>query len=217
MQTIIGLLVPIALVLAACGAPAQTGRAPTEPAGGQVTPSASATMAASVSANAAASAAGTQLPHQEAVQPAWFQTSLTDVKTGQAFMLADLTGKVVLVEDMAIWCSTCMQQQRQVVALHGALGERDDLVSLSLDVDPNEKAASLKEYADKNGFTWHYVVPPADVIRAIADQLGNQFLNPPSAPMFVIDRNGQIHPLPFGVKSADALQKALAGYLAEKG
>jgi len=60
-------------------------------------------------------------------------------------------------------------------------------------------------------------VPPADVIRAIADQLGNQFLNPPSAPMFVIDRNGQIHPLPFGVKSADALQKALAGYLAEKG
>jgi hypothetical protein len=43
--------------------------------------------------------------------------------------------------------------------------------------------------------------------------LGEQYLNPPSAPMFVVDRQGGVHALPFGVKSADALQKALQPYL----
>jgi hypothetical protein len=60
-----------------------------------------------------------------------------------------------------------------------------------------------------------YAVAPAEMAREIGLQLGSQFLNPPAAPMFVIDRAGQPQPLPFGVKSAQALVDALKPFLDE--
>jgi hypothetical protein len=53
------------------------------------------------------------------------------------------------------------------------------------------------------------------VAREIGDLYGQQYLNPPSAPMFIIDRSGKAHPLPFGVKSADELQQAIEPFLSE--
>jgi cytochrome oxidase Cu insertion factor (SCO1/SenC/PrrC family) len=145
--------------------------------------------------------------------PAWYAAQLTDVNTGSTFRVADFEGKVVLVETMAVWCSTCLRQQQQVQALHGLPGERDDLVSLALDIDPNETPDVLKAHADRHGFDWHYAVAPVEVAREIGQLYGDQFLNPPSAPMLIIDRQGQVHPLPFGVKSAQVLQEALGPYL----
>lgn len=147
--------------------------------------------------------------------PAWFSASLTDVRTGESFTIQDLKGKVVLVETMAQWCSNCLAQQKEVLKLHEMLGERDDFVSLGLDIDPNEDAETLKSYIERNGFGWMYAVSPAEVSREISQLYGNQFLNPPSTPMLIIDRNGQVHPLPFGIKSAADLQAALEPFLQE--
>ena len=74
---------------------------------------------------------------------------------------------------------------------------------------------ALKDYTAKNGFDWLYTVASADLAREIGERYGQQFLNPPSAPMFIIDRHGAAHPLPFGVKSAADLQKALEPFLNE--
>lgn len=151
---------------------------------------------------------------EEAVAtPAWYAAQLTDVNTGSTFRVADFGDKVVLVETMAVWCSTCLRQQQQVQALHELLGERDDLISLALDIDPNETPEILKGHADRHGFGWHYAIAPVEVAREIGQLYGDQFLNPPSAPMLIIDRQGQVHTLPFGVKSAQALQEALGEYL----
>jgi len=147
--------------------------------------------------------------------PAWFSAALTDVQTGQAFSIADYNGKVLLVETMAIWCSTCLAQQKQVLALHSLLGERDDFQSIGLDIDPNENGEDLKEYTGRNGFNWVYAISPAEVSGEIGNLYGDQFLNPPSAPMFIIDRHGVVHPLPFSVKSAEDLHKALEPFLNE--
>lgn len=147
--------------------------------------------------------------------PNWFATQLTDVHTGETLTVAGLKGKVVLVETMAIWCPKCLRQQQEVKALHEALGERDDLVTLVLDVDPNKDAGDLKDYATKNGFTWTYAVAPPEVAREIGQLYGDQFLNPPSTPMFIVDRHGQVHLLPFGRKTAGDLQEALAPFLSE--
>jgi cytochrome oxidase Cu insertion factor (SCO1/SenC/PrrC family) len=156
-------------------------------------------------------------PTAEAMaMPAWYAAQLTDVNTGSTFRVADFRDKVVLLETMAVWCSTCLRQQQQVQALHELLGERDerdDLISLALDIDPNETPEILKVHADRNGFDWYYAVAPVEVAREIGQLYGDQFLNPPSAPMLIIDRQGQAHPLPFGVKSAQALQEALGAYL----
>jgi hypothetical protein len=145
--------------------------------------------------------------------PDWFSAELVNASTGETFRVTDLKGKVVLVETMAIWCSNCLRQQKEVKLLHEAWGERDDLVTLVLDIDPNEDAADLSAYAARNGFTWTYAVAPRDVAREIGQLYGDQFLNPPSTPMLIIDHDGEVHPLPFGRKSAESLQQSLSAFL----
>lgn len=147
--------------------------------------------------------------------PAWFGATLTNVSTGGTFTINDFKGKVVLVETMAIWCPKCKSQQNEVKALRAALGNRDDLAVVGLDIDPNESPDMLRDYVQGNGFDWLYAVPSADVSREIASLYGDQFLNPPSTPMLIIDRKGTVHPLPFGVKSADELMEMLKPFLDE--
>lgn len=152
---------------------------------------------------------------QESQSPAWFAAALTDVRTGQTFSLADFKGKVVLVETMAVWCSKCLAQQREIQSLHNLLGEREDFVSVSLDIDPYEDAATLQGFLQQTGFGWTYAVATPDVARAIAQEHGDQFLNPPSTPLLIVDRHGVPHPLPFGIKSAQDLLQAVQPYLDE--
>ena len=145
----------------------------------------------------------------------WFGAELTNVRTGEPFMVADFEGKVVLVETLAMWCSNCRKQQGEVQSLHDLLGERDDFVSLGIDIDPNENAEALKAYIDNNGFDWLYSVAPSQVSREIGQLYGDQYLNPPSTPMLIIDREGQVHLLPFGIKSAESLLESLQPFLDE--
>ncbi len=158
-----------------------------------------------------------ETPSTEAMMesPAWFSMALTNVHTGETFTIQDLKGKVILVETMAVWCSSCLKQQTQVKALHGQIGDRDDFVSIGLDIDSNEDAAKLKDFVDAQGFDWLYAVSPSDVSREIAALYGDQFLNPPSTPMLLIDRHGGVHPLPFGIKSADELLQFIQPFLDE--
>ena len=156
-------------------------------------------------------------PAEEAMMetPTWFSAALTDARTGQTFSINDFNGKVVLVETMAIWCSNCLRQQNEVKSLHEQLGARDDFISIGLDIDPNETNDALKSYVESKGFDWLYAVPSRDVSREIAALYGDQFLNPPSTPIVVIDRHGNAHPLPFGIKSADELMQAIQPFLDE--
>jgi thiol-disulfide isomerase/thioredoxin len=147
--------------------------------------------------------------------PAWLSASLTDASTNQTFSINDFNGKVVLVETMAVWCTTCYAQQQQIKALHTALGMRDDFVSVSLDIDPNENLSTVQKYLEPGEFDWLYAVAPADVSREIGSLYGAQFLNPPSAPILLVDRHGGTHPLPFGLKSADDLMKFIQPFLDE--
>ena len=157
----------------------------------------------------------TAMPGAMMESPDWFSASLTDARTGRAFTVNDFKGKVVLVETMAVWCSNCLSQQEQIKAYHEMLGSRDDLVSLTIDIDPNESAEALSDYVNRTGFDWLYAIASADVSHEIAALYGDQFLNPPSTPILVVDRHGAVHPLPFGLKSADDLMKAIQLYLDE--
>lgn len=157
----------------------------------------------------------TAAPEAMMETPAWYTVSLTDAATGKTFSIHELKGKVILVETLAQWCSNCKKQQGEVKKLHEMLGMKDDFVSIGLDIDPNENAANLKSYVMSNGFDWLYAVAPAEVSREIAQLYGDQFLNPPSTPILIIDRQGVAHPLPFGIKSADDLFKIVDQYLNE--
>lgn len=139
-------------------------------------------------------------------RPDWFGLEMTDVRTGETFTIDDFAGKVVLLETMAIWCPTCAHQGDEIRRLHEILGDPADLVSISLDVDMGEDAAMLKAYADALGHDWHFAVAPLLVARALGNLYSAQYLNPPLAPMLVIDRDGNVLGLPYGLKDAESLQ-----------
>jgi thiol-disulfide isomerase/thioredoxin len=140
-------------------------------------------------------------------RPEWFDIEMIDVQTGEPFAINDFAGKVVLLETMAVWCPTCRKQGDEVVKLTELLGDPDDLVSISLDVDVNEDAELLARYAEKFGFDWHIAVAPLPVARALGNLYSAQYLNPPLAPMLIVDRDGSVLGLPFsGVKDAESLQ-----------
>ena len=146
--------------------------------------------------------------------PDWFKVELTDVNTGETFRIADFQGKVVLIETMAIWCPTCTRQANEIQTLHEMLGKRDDFVSVSLDVDPNETEEILKEYTDQTGFDWNYAVSPLEVNRALGNLYSAQYLNPPVSPLLIIDQHSKVYGLPFGgVKKATNLKPTIEAYL----
>ena len=91
------------------------------------------------------------------------------------------------------------------------MGEK--IVFVGVDIDPNEDMDKLKEFTTANKFNWFYSVAPAELSSEIAALYGNQFLNPPSAPMLIIDSESEVHPLPFGIKSAAQLKEFLAPFL----
>jgi thiol-disulfide isomerase/thioredoxin len=147
--------------------------------------------------------------------PDWFKFAMTDVRTGKTFTISDFAGKVVLIETIAEWCPNCLFQQGETRKMSRQLGNPEDLVLISLDVDSHEDEASLKKYTDDFGFEWRFAVAPLEVQRAMGNLYNAEYLNPPLEPMLLIDRQGNAHQLPYGQKEADALQKIIEPYLAK--
>jgi thiol-disulfide isomerase/thioredoxin len=157
----------------------------------------------------------TPQPAATATTPEWFSMPMTDVQTGKTFTMNDYAGKVVLLETMAMWCPNCLMQAGAVQKLHKALGNPEDLISVSLDVDSNENSDSLKAYASQYGLNWHLAVAPLLVERALGNLYSAEYLNPPLSPMLIIDRKGNVHQLEYGIKDTETLQKFVEPYLAK--
>ncbi len=150
-----------------------------------------------------------------ATTPDWYKIAMTDVRTGKPFAMSDFAGKVVLIETIAEWCPNCLFQQAATRKMSKQLGNPGDLILISLDVDSNEDAASLKKYTDDFAFEWRFAVAPLEVERAMGNLYSAEYLNPPLEPMLLIDRQGNAHQLPYGEKEADQLQKIVESYLGQ--
>jgi cytochrome oxidase Cu insertion factor (SCO1/SenC/PrrC family) len=138
------------------------------------------------------------------LEAAWRTTSVTDARTGESFTINGLQGKLVAIEPMAIWCSSCRIQQGEVALALDRL-DNPDIVFVSVDVDPNERDGDLAVYADRSGFDWRFAVATADVARSLAKTFGDQILSPPSTPLILIGPEGEIIEQHFGIRRADDL------------
>jgi thiol-disulfide isomerase/thioredoxin len=208
----VGVLLQLVLLVAACGSaggtPLASGPAPTAPPSPTpaVTPVPSGPATDPPAGEASPTPAPTATP--PAITAAWAQTELTDVATGETFRIADLAGKTVIVETMAIWCTKCYAQQGDVYAALEQL-DPERVAYVLLDVDPSESADALAEYRDRNGFTGTYAIADRTTARALVDEFGDQMVNPPATPMILIGSDGRITLTPFGPKSAtDVVQLA---------
>jgi thiol-disulfide isomerase/thioredoxin len=188
----------LALVLAACSTPPTS-----EP---RATPESEASPSAVPSSAAASEAVGTpaaSATDEPVAADPLLAVELMDVRSGETFTLAELSSeKPVLVEAMAVWCTTCLAQQREVVEAHGLA----DFHTVGIDVDPNERAADLAEYAEREGFDWHFAMADTSLVQMLTDRFGFGVTNPPSTPTFVITSAGDVRALEFGrVRSAEEL------------
>ena len=147
--------------------------------------------------------------------PTWFMLELKDVNSAETFSINDFSGKVVLIETLATWCSNCLKQQQEVVLVHDHFSGNPDLITIGLDIDLNENESTLSAYTAKHGFTWKYAVASEAVALEISTNYGNQFLNPPSTPILMIDKEGNSYPLRFGIKSAEELIREIEKLLGE--
>ncbi len=138
----------------------------------------------------------------------WRTATLRDVVTGQEFRIKDLEGKVVAIEAMAIWCINCRAQQLEAQAAIDQVAS-PDVVYISLDVDPNQRAEDLAEYARLEAFGWRFVVARPEVSRSLAATFGDQILSPAATPLVVLGPDGQLIEKHTGIKGAADLAALL--------
>jgi thiol-disulfide isomerase/thioredoxin len=139
----------------------------------------------------------------QAGTPAWMEIELTDVATGETFKISDFKGKPILLESFAVWCPTCLAQQKEVKKVKQTEGE--NIIHISLDTDPNEDEGKVREHIEINEFDWYFAVSPVELTQALIDEFGLSFVSAPRAPVVLICEEQSTRFLRSGVKSAEEL------------
>lgn len=129
---------------------------------------------AAASSYAAVSAPKAPLPTVAATQSAWtsmdkplpdFQISDAEGKT---WRLADLQGKVVLINLWATWCGPCRTELPYLQQLFNQVRERKDLLVITLNTDENP--GLIMPFLDQNKFTFP-VLPASGYVSKLVPEL----------------------------------------------
>ena len=133
----------------------------------------------------------------------WMDIELKDIATGEQFRVSDFKGTPILLESFAVWCPTCLKQQKEIEKLKAKEG--DTIIHISLNTDPNEDEAKIREHLERNGFDWYFGISPPQLTKALIDEVGLAIVSAPLAPVLLICEDQSTRFLPGGVKSAETL------------
>ncbi len=134
---------------------------------------------------------------------AWQNITLTNVRTGETFTLADFAGKTIFVEPMATWCTNCRRQLSNVSAARAQFG--DDVVFVGLSVETTISNDDLKAYTDSTGFDWVFAVATPELLQELVALYGQTITNPPSTPHFIIRPDGSTTDLVTGIEGVEEI------------
>jgi len=132
--------------------------------------------------------------------PAWSLKSLD----GKSIGLAELKGKVVVVDFWATWCPPCVHEIPGYIALQKKYADRG-LVIVGLSVD--QKGASVVEaFAKAKGVNYPLALATPEIVEAFGGVEG-------IPTTFLIDRDGKIRHTKVGSMETDDYEKLLVPLL----
>ncbi|MEY4509044.1 MAG: hypothetical protein RLZZ450_1166 [Pseudomonadota bacterium] len=129
-------------------------------------------------------------------------------RDGKVVKLADLKGRVVLVDFWASWCAPCRSELPVLDALYRKYREQGlVVVGVGLDQDPAKLAKFLK--ASPLSFP---------VVHDSAGAVADRYAPPKMPSSYLIDKRGVVRKVHAGFKASDkaALERELSALLAEK-
>ncbi|MCF7866407.1 redoxin domain-containing protein [Candidatus Woesearchaeota archaeon] len=145
---------------------------------------------------------------KESLKPSWITNTIKTVNTNEQISIDELADKPLLIEPFAVWCPKCTAQQKEIKKLHEEVG--DSIISLGLNVDPNEDENKVMSHLEENGFNWRYSVASKEFTQNLIDEFGVGIVNAPSGPMILVCPDKSIFELDKGYKTADFLIKEVA-------
>lgn len=140
--------------------------------------------------------------------PLWQTISLTDVRSGEVFTIADFSGKNVFVEPMATWCTNCRRQLGNVSEARASLND-ENTVFIALSVETNLSNEALANYTEETGFDWVFAVATPELVQELAAVFGQSVTNPPSTPHFIVRPDGSFTELVTGIESPEEIISSL--------
>lgn len=138
-------------------------------------------------------------PELNAVAPPFTLPTLT----GQSLRLADLRGRVVIVNFWATWCEPCKAEMpllQSVYERYALRGVR--LVAVNL----GESRVTAKNWVDAAGLTF-------DVVLDKSQQVGATYQLRGQPSTYIISPDGIIRYIAFGTVSREAIEAAIAPFL----
>jgi thiol-disulfide isomerase/thioredoxin len=123
---------------------------------------------------------------------------------GSTLKLSDLSGKIILVDLMATWCSACATENSNLETVYENLA--GPLVILSLSVDVSETVSMLSEYKSAHDLPWDHGL---DSNSAFTNYFS--VVNVPS--LVLIDGDGYFRYFHIGLWSAASISDRVASIM----
>ena len=134
------------------------------------------------------------------------ELSFTDAISGKPIAMADLKGKIVVLDFWATWCGPCVDEMPKMKELYAEYKDKGvEFIGISLD-NPPDGLAKLKDFVAKNDIPWPQYYQGEGFRGAFSSEWG---IN--SIPcVFVVDAEGNLYSTEARGKVAKIISALLA-------
>ena len=121
----------------------------------------------------------------------WFAAELAD---GGTFEMADLQGKVILINFWATWCGPCVGEMPAFESLYADYADNPDVAIVAVDVE--EKKKTVDYFAEVNGYTFPIAYDEQG-------KIGNRYPTSGIPYTVIVGKDGYIRTIHLGARDAD--------------